>query len=222
MVGNIPMAGLRKTMSQGGTGGLPPTMEYFKKSASGSMTPKPPISTTTLYGPPQQIADTLKRVEAIGIEEVILYFNSATAPTPLCATRCTDSWTRLRPSSAAPAARRRRRPSSRRLVRPPASRGPAGKCQGKRKITFKISEDQLALARRACSIAAHTRAGVAGMSMWVTPSGASASSTALIAAQGAATVPASPAPLTPSALVRVGMSSSHVSIFGRSSARGRL
>ena len=73
-------------------------------------------------------------------------------------------------------------------------------------------------ARRYCRlaswIACHTRAGVAGMSRCVTPSGASASSTALIAAQGAATVPASPAPLTPSAFVRVGVSSSHVSISG--------
>jgi len=33
-----------------------------------------------LYGSPQQIIDTLKRVEAVGIDEVILYFNFGNRP----------------------------------------------------------------------------------------------------------------------------------------------
>ena len=50
---------------------------------------------------------------------------------------------------------------------------------------------------RAARIAAHTRSGVVGMSICVTPSGASASITALTTAGSAPTVPASPAPLAP-------------------------
>jgi alkanesulfonate monooxygenase SsuD/methylene tetrahydromethanopterin reductase-like flavin-dependent oxidoreductase (luciferase family) len=82
MVNYISMAGLRKKMSQGGTGPLPPTMEYFKKigeklnDPSGSQFDDNSI----LFGSSQQIIDTLKRVEEIGIDEVILYFNFGNKP----------------------------------------------------------------------------------------------------------------------------------------------
>src|SRR5207245_11447546 len=77
-----------------------------------------------------------------------------------------------------------------------------------------------AAALRAAWIARHTRSGVAGMSSWVMPSGASASSTAFIAAGRAPTEPASPAPLTPSGLVLAGTSWLATANDGRSVARG--
>jgi alkanesulfonate monooxygenase SsuD/methylene tetrahydromethanopterin reductase-like flavin-dependent oxidoreductase (luciferase family) len=82
MVGYITMAGLRKTMSSGGQGALPPTMEYFKKIGERLNDPKASDfdDNSILHGSPQQIIDTLKRVEAIGIDEVILYFNFGNRP----------------------------------------------------------------------------------------------------------------------------------------------
>jgi hypothetical protein len=67
MVGYITMAGLRKTMSQGGKGGLPPTMEYFKKIGERLNDAKASDfdDNSLLYGSPQQIIDTLKRVEGL-------------------------------------------------------------------------------------------------------------------------------------------------------------
>src|SRR5437764_13818094 len=53
-------------------------------------------------------------------------------------------------------------------------------------------------------IARQSRSGVAGISMWRTPSGESASTSALATAGSAPTQPASPAPFTPSGLVLVG------------------
>src|SRR5262249_5286054 len=53
---------------------------------------------------------------------------------------------------------------------------------------------------RAARIASHTRAGVSGMSRSCTPSGASASRTALTKAAGAPIVPDSPQPFAPSGL----------------------
>src|SRR5262245_2482777 len=53
-------------------------------------------------------------------------------------------------------------------------------------------------------IARHSRSGVAGISMWRMPRCESASTSALATAGMAPTQPASPAPLTPSGLVRVG------------------
>src|SRR5262245_40377445 len=53
-------------------------------------------------------------------------------------------------------------------------------------------------------IARHSRSGVAGISMWRMPRCESASTSALATAGMAPTHPASPAPLTPSGLVRVG------------------
>ena len=58
-------------------------------------------------------------------------------------------------------------------------------------------QTQAALA--VCS-ACHTRSGVAGMSIWVTPTGESASMIALMTAGGLPTAPASPAPFTPSGI----------------------
>lgn len=77
MVNYITMAGLRKTMSQGGKGQLPPTMQYFKKIGEKLNDPKKGDfdDNSLLFGSPQRILDTLKRVEAIGLDEVILYFN---------------------------------------------------------------------------------------------------------------------------------------------------
>src|SRR3546814_20025771 len=55
--------------------------------------------------------------------------------------------------------------------------------------------------RRASTIARQTTCGVAGIAMSRTPSGASASSIALITAGGAPIAPPSPQPLTPGGLV---------------------
>jgi hypothetical protein len=82
MVNYISMAGLRKKMSQGGTGPLPPTMEYFKKIGEKLNDPSGNQfdDNSILFGSTQQIIDTLKRVEGIGIDEVILYFNFGNMP----------------------------------------------------------------------------------------------------------------------------------------------
>ena len=69
-------------------------------------------------------------------------------------------------------------------------------------------------------MACHTALGVAGMSMWLTPSGRSASSMALITAGGAPIAPASPQPFTPSGLNGVGVQRVATWKDGRSSARG--
>ena len=67
----------------------------------------------------------------------------------------------------------------------------------------------------------HTRAGVAGISMWRTPTRrASASMIAFITAGGAPTAPASPAPLTPSGLALVGTLWVEKANYGTSPARG--
>ena len=60
-------------------------------------------------------------------------------------------------------------------------------------------------------MAFHTRSGVHGRSTWTTPSGASASSTALCSAGVATTVPDSPTPFTPSGFQGDGVSISIVS-----------
>src|ERR1700693_331880 len=64
------------------------------------------------------------------------------------------------------------------------------------------------------------RSLVAGMSRLLTPSGASASTTALTIAGSAPTVPASPAPLAPSGLRLVGTGFEVISMYGIVSARG--
>ena len=58
----------------------------------------------------------------------------------------------------------------------------------------------------AALIAAQTRAGVAGMSMWRTPRWLTASMTAFWVAGAAPIVPASPMPLAPSGFMSVGVS----------------
>src|SRR6478609_2946995 len=73
---------------------------------------------------------------------------------------------------------------------------------------------------RAARIAAHTRSGVVGISICLTPSGASASSTALTTAGRAPTVPASPAPLAPNGLSLVGHGLLSTFINAMSAARG--
>src|SRR2546430_12071769 len=74
---------------------------------------------------------------------------------------------------------------------------------------------------RARIIACHTRCGVAGISRSVTPSGASASSSAPTTAAGAAIAPASPQPFAPSGLwVQGWLSSVSPWKYGRSPAPG--
>src|SRR6266536_3178359 len=67
-------------------------------------------------------------------------------------------------------------------------------------------------------IAAQTRSGVAGMSMWRTPRWLTASMTAFCAAGAAPIVPASPIPLAPSGLMPVGVSLASSSKLGSSAA----
>jgi alkanesulfonate monooxygenase SsuD/methylene tetrahydromethanopterin reductase-like flavin-dependent oxidoreductase (luciferase family) len=82
MVDYITMAGLRKSMSQGGKGELPPTMQYFKKIGQTLNDAKKSDfdDRSLLYGSPQRIIDSLKTAEAIGIDEVVLYFNFGNRP----------------------------------------------------------------------------------------------------------------------------------------------
>jgi len=77
MVDYLTMAGLRRTMSQGGAGPLPPTMQYFKTFGERFNDPKKGDfdDNSLLLGKPERIIENLKRVEALGIDEVILYFN---------------------------------------------------------------------------------------------------------------------------------------------------
>src|SRR5712691_11744584 len=76
------------------------------------------------------------------------------------------------------------------------------------------------LASRACWIADHTRGAVSGMSRCVTPSGASASMTALTTADVEPIAPASPQPLTPNGLTGEGVSIRSSSQDGSASAFG--
>ncbi len=60
----------------------PPTMQYFLKIVDilENMKKEDLTDKSILLGSPQQIIDTLKRVEAAGISEVILYFNVGSKP----------------------------------------------------------------------------------------------------------------------------------------------
>jgi alkanesulfonate monooxygenase SsuD/methylene tetrahydromethanopterin reductase-like flavin-dependent oxidoreductase (luciferase family) len=64
---------------------MPPTMQYFLKIVEILKgTKKETLSDKSiLLGPPARIIETLKRVEAAGIEEVILYFNVGNKPDQL-------------------------------------------------------------------------------------------------------------------------------------------
>ena len=61
---------------------MPPSMQYMKKihEALAVMKPESLDEGSILLGSPQQIIDSLKRVEAAGIDEVILYFNHGLKP----------------------------------------------------------------------------------------------------------------------------------------------
>jgi hypothetical protein len=60
----------------------PPTMQYFMKIVDilKNMKKESLSDRSILLGRPQQIIETLKRVEQAGIEEVILYFNVGRKP----------------------------------------------------------------------------------------------------------------------------------------------
>lgn len=82
MIDYISMAGLRKTMSQGGLQPLPQSLSYFKKIGERINDPRKGDfdDNSMLSGSTQRIIDSLKKVEAIGIDEVILYFNFGNRP----------------------------------------------------------------------------------------------------------------------------------------------
>jgi len=63
-------------------GKTPPTMLYFNKIVEilKGMRKETLSDKSILLGPPERIVETLKRVEAAGIEEVILYFNVGAKP----------------------------------------------------------------------------------------------------------------------------------------------
>ena len=69
-------------------------------------------------------------------------------------------------------------------------------------------------------IACQTRAGLAGMSMWLMPYSDSASATAFMIEVSEPAQPASPQPLTPSGLVLAGTGWLNTSKFGVWCARG--
>jgi len=85
LVTYFTMAGMRKQTSQGGAGKLPPTMQYFAEIGKKLADPKAEEfdNNAILLGSPQQIVDRLGEVEAMGIEEVILYFNYGLKPDAL-------------------------------------------------------------------------------------------------------------------------------------------
>jgi hypothetical protein len=60
----------------------PPTMQYFLKIVDilKNMKKEDLSDKSILLGSPQKIVDTLKKVEASGIDEVILYFNVGNKP----------------------------------------------------------------------------------------------------------------------------------------------
>jgi len=90
-----------------------------------------------------------------------------------------------------------------------------------RRPFFRISPDELTGTSFLVGwIARQIFSGVIGMSIWVTPNSASASSAALATAPSAPVVPPSPAPRTPSRFVGVGTSLISVVNDGKRSARG--
>nr|ART40119.1 K156 [uncultured bacterium] len=74
------LSGLRK--EHGPAAKLPPTMEYYRKVGAALMNlSKADLGDdSVLLGGPQKIIDTLKSVEALGLEEVLLYFNYGRKP----------------------------------------------------------------------------------------------------------------------------------------------
>jgi len=63
----------------------PPTMQYMLKIVDTlkNMKKEDLSERSILLGPPAKIVETLKRVEAAGIDEVILYFNVGNKPNAL-------------------------------------------------------------------------------------------------------------------------------------------
>src|SRR5712671_2973588 len=94
---------------------------------------------------------------------------------------------------------------------------PCQKAKGRREM---LEVSSIQAQARASRIACQMRSLVAGMSRLLTPSGASAPTTALTIAGSAPTVPASPAPLAPSGLRLVGTGLEVISMYGIVSARG--
>ncbi len=74
-------SGMRQTR-QDRAHALPPSMQYMKKvhEALATMKSSDLDEGSILVGSPQRIVDSLKRVEAAGIDEVILYFNHGLKP----------------------------------------------------------------------------------------------------------------------------------------------
>jgi alkanesulfonate monooxygenase SsuD/methylene tetrahydromethanopterin reductase-like flavin-dependent oxidoreductase (luciferase family) len=80
LIGYFTLSGLRAKSAKGAT--LPPTMEYYRKITEklANISHADLGEDSILTGSPQKIVDTLKTVEAIGIDEVILYFNYGRKP----------------------------------------------------------------------------------------------------------------------------------------------
>jgi len=80
LVDYFTLAGMRSQKTMGAK--LPPTMEYYRKigEALTGLNIDNLDQHSILLGTPARIIDRLKAVEAIGIEEVILYFNYGRKP----------------------------------------------------------------------------------------------------------------------------------------------
>jgi alkanesulfonate monooxygenase SsuD/methylene tetrahydromethanopterin reductase-like flavin-dependent oxidoreductase (luciferase family) len=80
LIDYFTLSGLRSKDSMGTQ--LPPTMAYYRKIGEtlAAIGQKDLGDHSILMGSPQRIIDTLKTVEALGIEEVILYFNYGNKP----------------------------------------------------------------------------------------------------------------------------------------------
>lgn len=80
LIDYFTLSGLRSTKTMGAK--LPPTMQYYAKIAAALTDIKTSDlgDHAILLGSPQRVVDTLKGVEAIGIEEVMLYFNFGNKP----------------------------------------------------------------------------------------------------------------------------------------------
>ncbi len=80
LIDYFTMSGLRSRSAPAGK--LPPTMAYYQKIREAlADIKKEDLSThSILVGSPQKIINRLKEVEALGVEEVMLYFNYARKP----------------------------------------------------------------------------------------------------------------------------------------------
>ncbi len=83
LIDYFTMSGLRSKSTPGGK--LPPTMAYYQKirEALADLKKEDLGEHSILVGSPQRIIDRLKEVEALGVEEVMLYFNYARKPDAL-------------------------------------------------------------------------------------------------------------------------------------------